>query len=332
MREQTAVWARLGAGLGALAVGAVAVALVVGLAHRTPGPVQAATPALPSSGAGGSQTTTETSFPVPPANAVVWAREDGPYALALAAVPSTGRLQTSVVDGQGKGVRGLRVTYSVHTKDKVIRATPAKECGAGCYAAALPLDHPTRIDVDVAGKNATTVWRIATPTQWPPQDAGTLVARAGQAWRNLDSLVFHDTLASDPTHSVSTVWRVAAPDKLAYDVEGGPSAVLIGSSRWDKLPGKGWQRSTALPVHQPVPFWAAATDAHVIGSDTLDGVPVWRITFFDPKETAWFEILVEKSTMHTLDLRMTTTAHFMHEQYTDFNQPVRIVPPACSGC
>ena len=31
--------------------------------------------------------------------------------------------------------------------------------------------------------------------------------------------------------------------------------------------------------------------------------------------------------MHTLDLHMTATAHFMHEVYGPFDSPLRIVPP-----
>jgi hypothetical protein len=223
------------------------------------------------------------------------------------------------------------VSYSVHDGSKVVRAT-AVSCGAGCYDATLPLGKPTRIDVDVAGKDATTVWRVAMPGRWPPPDATALLARAGDAWRRLSTLQFRDRLASDAKHSVETVWRVVAPDRLSYEVEGGPAAVLIGTTRWDKLPGQGWQRSRALRVHQPVPFWSTVANAHIVGQDTLDGKPVWRVTFYDPKDQAWFEVLIEKASLHTLDLRMTTTAHFMHEQYTAFDSPIRIDPPACTGC
>src|SRR5439155_25793127 len=137
------VLARLFAAIAALAVGAVAVALAVVLAHRTPGPVSAATPALPGAGTNviPSAKTIATSppgFPAPPANAVVFAREDGPYALALALVPGGGRLrlQTSVVDNQGKGETGLRVAYSVFRGHAVAR-TVAVPCGRGCYSGSV---------------------------------------------------------------------------------------------------------------------------------------------------------------------------------------------------
>ena len=38
--------------------------------------------------------------------------------------------------------------------------------------------------------------------------------------------------------------------------------------------------------------------------------------------------LVDKKTMHTLDLRMITTSHFMHETYGPFDAPLAVEPPA----
>lgn len=335
---ETRVVARLLAAIGALAVGAIAVTLAIVLAHRTPGPVAAATPSLPGAGrnvlpARNAIATSSPGFPAPPANAVVFAREDGPYALALALVPGEPlRLQTSLVDNQGRGVTGLRVGYSVFHERAVTRRV-AVPCGRGCYSASVSLpSQPTRVDVAVAGKRATTVWRVALPEQWPPPDAKQLLAQAEETWRNLKTLVFRDHLQSDPTHAVNTVWRVVAPDNVAYDVEGGASAVIMGDTRWDKLPGQPWQKSPATRLHQPVPFWAKVTDAHVVGETTFAGAQVQRVTFFDPQTPAWFEVLIDQTSFRTLDLRMTTTAHFMHDTYTAFDTPVSIEPPSCASC
>ncbi|MHB8643576.1 MAG: hypothetical protein ACYDA3_11920 [Gaiellaceae bacterium] len=338
MSEQRTAWLRLASALGGLVVGVIAFIVVVVLADRTPGPVSSATPALPSAAAASSSNgnvkTSVAGFPAPPQKAIVFAREDGAFALALGLVPgkSQVRLQASVIDQQGNGQPGLHVSYSLHVGSVVTR-TGAIECGAGCYTATLPLlSTPTRIDVDVAGHGATTVWRVAMPAQWPPPNATKLLERAGKTWRSLKTLVFHDHLASDPTHSVNTIWRIEAPDKVTYDILGGSSAVMIGDTRWDRLPGQPWKRSSAVPLTQPVPFWSAVADARVIGSRTIGGRDAWDVTFFDPVGPAWFEVLIDKETMRTRDLRMTTTSHFMHEQYTSFNTPVTITPPACPTC
>jgi hypothetical protein len=70
----------------------------------------------------------------------------------------------------------------------------------------------------------------------------------------------------------------------------------------------------------------------VIGETTFAGASVKRVTFFDPQTPAWFEVLVDPATFRTLDLHMTTTAHFMHDTYTQFNGPVTIEPPSCATC
>ena len=77
-----------------------------------------------------------------------------------------------------------------------------------------------------------------------------------------------------------------------------------------------------------MPVWQSETDARVLGGGSVRGRGVWRISFFDPATPAWFEIVVDKQTSRTLDLRMTTTAHFMHERYGSFDEPLAVRPPS----
>jgi hypothetical protein len=302
---------RLTAALLAVAAGATAVALAVLLLHGTPGPVTAAPAALPAAAAPAPAQPAAPRFPAPPANAVVFSREDGPDALALAVVPRGGNVlvQASVVGPQGTGVGGLSVSFGSR------RAT---SCGAGCYRATLP--RRRAVDLRVGSLH----WLVALPAPWPPRDASALVARAAHVWRSLRTLAFYDRLASDPTHFVVSHWTAVAPDRLAYRIAGGYSAVIVGGRRWDRPPGGRWVESPqTVPVRQPVPVWQSATGAHVVGATAT----AWRITFFDPRTPGWFAISVDKRTLRTLDLRMTATAHFMHEQYGPFDAPLRVVPP-----
>jgi hypothetical protein len=140
--------------------------------------------------------------------------------------------------------------------------------------------------------------------------------------------VFHDRLASDRKHVVITRWAVVAPDRLTYDIRGGSKAIVVGEKRWDRDPGTHWVESPQIPsLRQPVPFWVAVSDAHLLGRTTFRGRPVWKISFFDPRSEAWFEVLVDRQTLRTLDLRMNATAHFMHDTYGPFNGPLTIEPP-----
>jgi hypothetical protein len=242
---------------------------------------------------------------------VVFSREDGPDALALAVVPE-GRsvlAQVSVVGRQGTGVNGLRVSFG---------SLPTTPCGAGCYRATLPRPHAIGVRV------GRTRWLVTLPAPWPPRDASTLVARAAHVWRSLRTLAFSDRLASDPVHAVVSTWRAVAPNRLSYRIRGGYQAVIVGGRRWDRAPNGRWVESPqSSPVSQPAPVWVTAQDAHVVGETPA----AWRITFFDPRTPAWFAITVDKKTMHTLDLRMITTSHFMHETYGPFDAPLIVRPP-----
>jgi hypothetical protein len=323
--------ARVVAAVGALAAGAGAVVVVAVLLSQTPGPVQAApvpspSPAAPAPAAR-PPSKIPAGFPAPPAGAVVFARADGANVLALAVRPRGPRqllLQASVLGPQGTGVGGFDVSFTLQE-----RSARATACGRGCYRALLPVaGQPRSVLVDVRGGPAATHWRVALPAGWPAADGSALMARAERVWRSLRSLSFRERLASDSSHSVRSVWRAAAPDRIAYTVSGGYSSVVIGGRRWDRAPGGRWvESSQTAPIHQPVPFWVSVTDARVLGSARLRGHDVWRVSFFDPDTPGWFEVAIDKRTLHTLELSMFTTAHFMHDVYGGFDEPAGIRPP-----
>ncbi len=339
---------RLAAAFLALAAGAAAAVTVVLLLRETPGPTASgnsgapaapAAPAGPSNAAQASPATRARStpnaittpsspgFPAPPQGAVVFAREAGANALALAVQPQPGRLRlrASVVGPDGAGVRRLTVRLRVKSGPRTANATGIP-CGAGCYETVLSWHgRPARVLVFIGAREPVT---FAMPHAWPPPKADRLVACAARVWRSLRTLIAHERLASDPQHAVSTVWRFVAPDRLSYSIAAGSSAVIIGDRRWDRQPGGRWQRSAQQPLpRQPAPFWAAATDPHILGLQRIRGRPAWRVSFFDPRTPAWFTVAIDRSTLRTLELRMVTTAHFMHELYGPFDQPLRIEPP-----
>lgn len=263
-------------------------------------------------------------FPAPPAGAVVFSRRMGADDLALAIVP--GRplvLQASVVGAQGNGITGRAVRISVNEVTHT-----AAPCGPGCYRADFAASRPRSVAVAVNGADGTT-WHVPPPSSWPPPDATALVARAGRVWRSLRSLAFVDRLASGHLSALTTRWRVAAPDKVAYQIRGGASAVIVGGSRWDRTSNTAkWVQSDQTPLTQPLPAWYGVRDAHVLGSSTFEGHPVWIVSFYDPNTPAWFTIAVEKSTTRTLDMHMIATSHFMHDTYSSFDSAPPIVPPS----
>ena len=323
MSERSVVL-RLLASIGALALGAVAVAVVAALAHNTPGPVSSATvPSAPAAPATTrtTSTTQRATFPAPPKGAVVFSRQAGNDVLALGVVPGERLLlQASVLNGEGHGASGLGVSFGVGSK----RAT-ATPCGDGCYRAAIASPGtPKVVEVRVKGTQAKPVaWHVRLPTRWPPPDASRIVARATRALRSLRTLTIDDSLSSGIGKTLYTHWRVVAPNRLTYQIRNGPAAVIVGSSRWDKVPGQRWVKSQQTPIHQVTPFWVTWTSAHV-----LDETPAsWHVTFFDPKTPGWYELTIAKSSLRPIAMRMQAAAHFMTQKYSGFNAPVKISPP-----
>jgi hypothetical protein len=263
------------------------------------------------------------SFPAPPAGATVFARQLGSDALALNVVPRRGGLlvQASLLGRQGGGLAGRHISFTVAGHTKV-----AVACGAGCYRATFSAVGSTRA-IDVNLPHAVR-WQVQLPAAWPAPDASALLRRAGQAWRSLHSMTFHERLASGTGHAVISTWRVQSPDRLTYVVDGGWSAVVIGERRWDRAPGSArWTASPQTRLHQPVPFWVSVTDAHVLGYLTVGGRPAVRASFYDPGSHAWFTVVLDRKTNRTLDSHMVTNAHFMHDTYGSFDSTPPIVPP-----
>jgi hypothetical protein len=271
-------------------------------------------------------------FPKPPPGAFVVARQDRSDALALAVVLRHEGvvLQVSDITQDGVGARGLKVAFDVRSKTGTA-SKQAVGCGAGCYRAALVLTSPPQqVRVRVVREARTTRWNVVLPVPFPAKDASAIVARATRTWKQLQSLSYRERLASDPKHFVLSDWQIVAPDRLAYQIQGEGQAVIVGVRRWDRPKGGDWVETSALRLHQPEPFWVEATNAYVVGSATVQGHAVWRVSFFDPRTPGWFLAAIDKKTDRTLDVQMTAAAHFMHDSYGGFNTSIKIDPPSTS--
>jgi copper transport protein len=252
----------------------------------------------------------------PPEGAAVFATELGDRALGLAVLPD-GRLQATVLDPDRRGVDGLDVAFRGGG-----RTIPATTCGPGCY----------RSSEGVAGRAVAVLVggrRVALfdlPASTVP--ARALVLRARAAYLALRSVVIHERLASSPRNHVTTTWREAAPNRLAYVSSSGASAVVVGGKRWDRNGHGPWVASAQTPLQVPGAWWGPQPiDARAIGWTTVGGTRARLVTFFDPSLPAWYETAIAPRTGRPLTLRMTTGAHFMQHRYTGFDRPLRIVPP-----
>jgi hypothetical protein len=268
----------------------------------------------------------------PPPHSLVLAREAGDLAVALAVQPrrSTATLVATVLGPDGSGLSGLDATLALKTATGERPSGAGRDCGPGCYEATLTgiAGRPTAATVELSGHGRRASAMFALPQAWPPPPAARLVQQATAAYRRLRTLVIHERLASDATHALTTVYRAAAPDRLHLASSDGIQAIIIANRRWDKTPGQPWRESPQSPIRSVLPFWVTTpVNPHLLGSDTVAARAVWVVSFVTPRVPAWFTIWIDKKTHHTLELRMTAAAHFMHHRYGPFNTPLTISPP-----
>jgi hypothetical protein len=156
-------------------------------------------------------------------------------------------------------------------------------------------------------------------------DGKRLLETASQNYRDLHSLRVLNVLESRPGHAVTTNFVVQAPDRLAFSVRNGASARIIGTTRWDREPGRDWVRSPAPRSNVPDPFWAPGAEAvYVAGGDRT----TTQLTLVLPGGPTFFRLWIDKSTQQVLRLRMITAAHFMFEREYDQNRAPPVEPPA----
>jgi hypothetical protein len=151
-----------------------------------------------------------------------------------------------------------------------------------------------------------------------------VLARATRVFRRSSSVVFDETLSSQPGNLVRTLWTLAAPNRFSYTIRRGPQGIVIGARRWDRVPGQPWTPSPQTPLPQPTPTWGPlSTHAYLLRTSPRTFV----VSFFDPALYAWFTLAIDRKTMQPREMRMTTAAHFMRQRYLAYDRPVRIRPP-----
>jgi copper transport protein len=236
---------------------------------------------------------------LPPRNAVVAARELGSLAVAVARTP--GQFTVTILGPDGTGASGRSVRINGRS------ATP---CGSGCYTAPASGGAAVRVQV---GRATTT---IRVPATAP--DASAQLARITRAFRRSKSIVFDETLRSNPSNATTTRFTEIAPNRLSYVTRGGPSAVVIGARRWDRdRPGAPYVESSQTPLDVTTPYWQSPTNVHRIAPGVL--------TFLDRQIPGWFRL--ELGPKHPRLMRMTAAAHFMVDRYVGFDVPATVSPP-----
>jgi hypothetical protein len=264
-----------------------------------------------------------------PGGAVVLAGEDRDLAVGLAVAPRVhGLLVVATVFGSnGRGATGLRPTLTITAHDGSRSSATATACAAGCYEAVFPareIPAHAAISFDDGSHLGFTL-----PTHGPTSKADALVRAAAAEYKQIHSMVTHERLGSSPTQVAYTTYYAVAPDRLHYVVRGENQTTIIGDRSWTRDDGGTWKEQTqSAPINPITPYWTPLVqDATLLRSATVQGRPVWVVSFADPQTPGFFTIWVDKTSHRTLELEMTAAAHFMHHSYGQFDAPVSVEPP-----
>ena len=236
---------------------------------------------------------------LPSRAAVVDARGIAGLAVGLARVP--GSATVTIIGPDGAAAAGESVA---------INGRPTTSCGSGCYRAAAG---PGPVRVRVRGREAT----FDIPATAP--DATAQLRAVTKRYRDSRTVVFDEALSATGRGGIHSHFITIAPNRLSYQIRGGPSAVVIGSRRWDRdAAGKPFVESSQTPLDVTQPTWTTYSNVHEVAPGVL--------TFLDRKLPAWFRVTLAGPLPRTV--HMTAAAHFMTESYVGFDVPATVSPPS----
>lgn len=241
----------------------------------------------------------------------------------------------------GAGVRGtLRLLDSdLQPVDREVRVRGAaqRSCGPGCWRFRLA-GRPARIEASVEERGKVHVARI--PARWRPREsrrARRLLERAQRAMRALRSVRERETVTSGPGTFVVTRYALRAPDRFAYVTSSGAESRVAGTRQWSRSGSLPWQRGRfggggpGFRTRSWFRWTPYAQSAQLLGIRAGGGRRLARVALMDHGTPVWFRLTIDLRTMRVLRVRMIARAHFMRQRFFDFDEPVRIEPPAGRG-
>ncbi len=183
----------------------------------------------------------------------------------------------------------------------------------------------------------------AAPHPASQSDARALYQRGLAAMTGLHRVRFWQTMANGlgvvalSAHAVRDDSGGATP-AFTYHAYGGLDAVVIGDEMWRRTPGTPWATAEAAPMIQPSAWgeeYAGATGFVLGGEATLGGERCRIIAFQTPDLTeprtqvaAWYLWWIGETSGEVHREVMISRAHYMTNDFTDFDVPLTITPPA----
>jgi hypothetical protein len=226
----------------------------------------------------------------------------------------------------------------------------------GAFHASSPLDRAGwwRLSVDVDGAEDAAEFYLlipdpnlndpnAVPKSGSSPEGEALFQRAMEGVTSLRDVRFTQWIAdgrgnaSVSEHGVTT-GDGNTPPGFTYRAAGGMEAIIIGSTRWIRLPGDpGWEEQEGAIVVPPSEWdeeYFGATGFTILGEETIDGERCQLLAFVVPElseprrqTVAWYLWWVGEETGHVRKEAMVSRLHYMRNSFGDFDVPIALSPP-----
>ncbi len=219
----------------------------------------------------------------------------------------------------------------------------------------LPLNQAgwQRIAAEVAGSETLAEFYLlvpdpningpnAVPEFSSSAEAEAVFQRGLAATTALQSVRYTEWIGDGAGNSAVSEHAVVAggdgePPAFSFRITGGMEAVVIGTTRWVRPPGVGWQRQEGATVVPPSEWgeeYSGATGFTLLGEETIDGELTQIVAFVAPelneprrRTVAWYLWWVGTETGHVHREAMVSRRHYLLHHFSGFIEPMHILPP-----
>lgn len=266
---------------------------------------------------------------------VTLARNAGPFLATLTlapAEPGTNQVTVLLQDPGGRPVEDAEVSLLVQPLGKAgpapsrIRLERASDAFHGQVA--LPTSDRWSIEVLVKHPTLAEEQRAAFEIAVPVPGARLILEHADAAMNRLQSLVEYNELTSGGP-VVRTTAEYRAPDRLRYVIETPgrepTTTIAVHDRRYDRVGDGPW---TVSPWPGTEPFrWPdyrfaeGVRDVLLLGTESIDGVDCYVVSFFDPRSGARYRMWIGTSDYLIRRYEMMAIGHYMVVRFHSFNDP-----------
>ena len=280
--------------------------------------------------------------PAAPPAPLILADNAGDVLVQLAYTP--GRFRLDLSDARLRPVTGATVNLHLvplagQDGERRLTAAPGLQgitygprLKTAAYTAAATLAPAGRWRVEVSVARPDTA-AVSTAFQFE-SDGGTpalpVLQAADAALNRLRSLRQREWLGYGE-QALVTDFAYAAPDRLYFKTNKGYERLAIGAVMYEREAGEDWSKGTwpgLKPFAWPDFNYAGeAVDVRLVDQESVAGRPCLVVAFLHGPSGARFRWWVDAESHLLHRAVMMAPGHFMHDEYTDFDQPVSIEAP-----